>query len=72
MLCAFAALQSFGVINDAGAITMLNGHRSMLSPSPQAISHHVHMRNVRIGAADKNMASSLFSALKGGIWALCH
>ena len=45
---------------------MLNGHRSMPSPSPQAISHHVHMRNVRVGAADKNMASSLFSALKGG------
>ena len=45
---------------------MLNGHGSTPSQSPQAIPHHVHVRNVRIVAADTNTASSLFSSLKGG------
>ena len=54
------------------AITMLKGHGSMPSQAPQAIPHHVHVRNVRIVAADTNTASSLFSSLKGGLWALCH
>ena len=45
---------------------MLKGHGSMPSQSPQAIPHHVHVRNMRIGAANTNTASSLFSSLRGG------